>query len=130
MQLADFDYPLPKHLVAQKPAEPRDSSRLMVVRKNSIEHRVFRDLAGYLNKGDVLVLNDSRVVPARLFGRKKTGGKVEALLIKKRKENTWECLISGKNIKTNSRLFFGDHDLEGIVRHRSSEGRYDVEFLF
>ncbi|UCE73118.1 MAG: S-adenosylmethionine:tRNA ribosyltransferase-isomerase, partial [Methanomassiliicoccales archaeon] len=80
MQLADFDYSLPKHLIAQRPAEPRDSSKLMVVRNHKIEHKTFLDLVDYLGKGDVLVLNDSKVVPARLFGTKKTGGKIEAVM--------------------------------------------------
>lgn len=129
MQLSDFDYHLPKHLIAQKPAEPRDSSRLIVLRADRLEHRAFRDLAGYLSKGDVLILNDSKVIPARLFGRKETGGKIEVLLIKKEGRNTWECLIKGKNLRPNTKLIFVGQRLEGIVRNRIEGGRYKVEFF-
>jgi S-adenosylmethionine:tRNA ribosyltransferase-isomerase len=129
MLLSDFDYGLPKHLIAQKPAEPRDSSKLMVLHNEQIEHKTFRDLVGYLNKGDVLVLNDSKVLPARLFGKKETGGKVEILLINKGAGNKWECLIKGKNIRKNTRLILGEGSLEGIIGQRIEGGRYEVEFL-
>lgn len=84
MDLQDFDYHLPPELIAQSGAEPRDASRLMVVRRTSgeIEHRIFRDLPQYLRKGDVLVLNQSKVIPARLFARKPTGAKIEVLLVR------------------------------------------------
>ena len=129
MHLSDFDYHLPKNLIAQKPADPRDSSKLMVVRDDNLELRTFLDLPGYLSKDDVLVVNDSKVVPARLFGRKETGGKVELLLIRKTGENTWECLLKGKNIRNGMRLIFGEHILEGSVKCRVEGGRYKVEFL-
>lgn len=128
MQLSDFDYQLPKHLIAQEPMEPRDSSKLMVLRNKHIQHTTFRDLAGFLRKGDVLVLNDSKVLPARLIGRKETGGKVEVLLITRKKGNAWECLIKGKNIRENTKLILGDGWLEGIVRQKIDGGRYEVEF--
>ena len=129
MQLSDFDYQLPKNLIAQRPAEPRDSSKLMVVRNDHLEHGTFRNLPRYLNKGDVLVLNDSRVLPARLFGEKSTGGKVEVLIVKKEGENVWECLVKGKNIREDTRLFFGGDALKGIVRKKIKGGRFFVEFL-
>lgn len=129
MPLSDFDYQLPKHLIAQKPAEPRDSSKLMVLHNEQIEHKTFRDLVEYLNKGDVLVLNDSKVLPARLFGKKETGGKVEILLINRGTGDKWECLIKGKNIRKNTRLILGEGSLEGIVGQRIEGGRYEVEFL-
>jgi S-adenosylmethionine:tRNA ribosyltransferase-isomerase len=128
MELSDFHYQLPKHLIAQQPKEPRDSSRLMVVGKDKIEHRTFRDLVAYLDKGDVLVLNDSKVLPARLFGRKETGGKVEVLLIEKAQDNQWYCLIKGKNIRKDTQLIFSE-DLKGVVSEKSVEGRYRVEFI-
>jgi S-adenosylmethionine:tRNA ribosyltransferase-isomerase len=128
MKLSEFYYELPKHLIAQKPIMPRDSSKLMVLSGNKIRHRSFRDLKEYLDSGDILVLNDSKVLPARIFGRKETGGKVEALLVTREAENTWECLIKGKNIKENSRLVFGDKDLFGTVKERIEGGRYRLEF--
>lgn len=129
MNLLDFDYQLPKHLIAQVAKDPRDSSRLMVVRNDHLEHRTFRDLADYLNKGDVLVINDSKVLPVRLYGKKKTGGKVEVLLINREMGNTYDCLIKGKNIKENLQIVFGNHDLEGYVKHRIEGGRYSIEFI-
>jgi S-adenosylmethionine:tRNA ribosyltransferase-isomerase len=128
MQLSDFDYQLPRQLIAQTPIEPRDSSRLMVLQNGEIEHRKFRDIIDYLEEGDVLVLNDSKVLPARLSGKKETGGKVEVLLITRVGEGKWECLVKGKNIKENIRLIFGDRELEGVVKDRIQGGRFIIEF--
>ena len=85
MKTNDFDYTLPANLIAQTPLEPRDASRLLVLHRDSgqMEHRHFSDVGDYLNAGDMLVANDSRVIPARLFGRKETGGKVELLLLER-----------------------------------------------
>jgi S-adenosylmethionine:tRNA ribosyltransferase-isomerase len=97
----DFDYDLPRERIAQTPAEPRDSSRLMVVHRDTgqIDHRVFHQVGEYLRPGDLLVLNETRVLPARLFGQKaKTGGKVEMLLLKRLDAHTWEALVKGKNL--------------------------------
>ena len=102
MKTVDFDYQLPQALIAQTPAEPRDASRLMVIHRGSgsIEHRVFREIQSYFQAGDLLVLNQTRVIPARLFGRKtKTGGKVELLLLARRDERTWEALVRGKKLR-------------------------------
>ncbi len=101
MKTADFDYELPPELIAQIPIEPRDSSRLLVVHRDSgtFEHRVFRDLVEYLRPGDLLVCNDSRVIPARLHGRKPTGGQVEVLLLTRRSERTWQALVRGKGLR-------------------------------
>ena len=99
MKLSDFDYKLPDKLIATYPAEPRDSSRLLILDKKTgkIEHKHFYDIVDYLNPGDVLVLNNSKVIPARLFGYKKgTGGKVEVLLHKKIGGGTWQCLLGGR----------------------------------
>ncbi len=107
MRTDDFDYSLPPELIAQTPVEPRDASRLMVVHRDGgqIEHRIFRDIGEYLRPGDLLVLNQTRVLPARLFGRKAgTGGKVELLLLNRRDERTWEALVRGKGLRPGTRI--------------------------
>ncbi len=91
MKTSSFDYDLPSEFIAQTPAEPRDSSRLMIVHRSTgqLEHRIFRDIGQYLLPGDLLVMNQTRVIPARLFGRKaETGGKVELLLLNRRDDHT------------------------------------------
>ncbi|MBI2869159.1 MAG: tRNA preQ1(34) S-adenosylmethionine ribosyltransferase-isomerase QueA [Chloroflexi bacterium] len=100
MKTADFDYLLPEGLIAQTPVEPRDQSRLMCLsrRNDSIAHRRFCELPGLLRRGDVLVLNDSRVIPARLYGRKRTGGKAQLLLLRRLGPGTWEALGGGKHV--------------------------------
>lgn len=107
METKDFDYNLPQELIAQTPAEPRDASRLMVLHREAeqIEHHLFRDVGEYLVPGDLLVLNETRVIPARLFGHKaQTGGKVEVLLLTRRDEHTWEALVRGKGLRPGVRL--------------------------
>src|SRR3990170_1750629 len=101
MKLSDFDYYLPKELIAQSPIEPRDASRLLVLRQN-IEHKHFGDIIDYFESGDTLVLNDSRVIPAKLNGKKSTGGHVEALVVSKIGDG-YECLIHGKNIREGTK---------------------------
>jgi S-adenosylmethionine:tRNA ribosyltransferase-isomerase len=100
MKTADFDYDLPPAFIAQTPLEPRDSSRLLVLHRESgeVEHAVFRDLGRYLHPADLLVLNQTRVIPARLFARKPTGGRVEILLLQRRDLLTWEALVGGKGL--------------------------------
>lgn len=92
----DYDYALPRELIAQQPASPRSSARLMVLSSRGIEHRFFRELPGYLERGDVLVLNNTKVLPARLRGRKATGGRVEVTLLGKLGERRWRCLVKGR----------------------------------
>ncbi|MEE9616292.1 MAG: tRNA preQ1(34) S-adenosylmethionine ribosyltransferase-isomerase QueA [Anaerolineae bacterium] len=106
MKTADFDYALPPELIAQTPVEPRDASRLMVAdrRTDDVAHHHFHDLPEFLCPGDLLVHNESRVIPARLFARKSTGGRVEILLLRQRIANTWETLVRGKRIRTGTRL--------------------------
>jgi S-adenosylmethionine:tRNA ribosyltransferase-isomerase len=107
MKTIDFDYKLPRELIAQTPAEPRDASRLMVVDCESghIEHRIFREIHAYFQPGDLLVLNQTRVIPARLFGRKaQTGGKVELLLLTRRDERTWEALVRGRGLRPGTTI--------------------------
>jgi S-adenosylmethionine:tRNA ribosyltransferase-isomerase len=115
----DFDYELPSGLIAQHPADPRDSCRLMVVdrRSGQVDHRVFSDIGEYLRPGDLLVVNDTRVLPARLRGAKlETGGAAEVLLLRERYTGAWECLVKpGRRIKPGARLTFGDGTLTGLV---------------
>lgn len=127
MKLSDFDYHLPRELIAQSPIEPRDSSRLMVLNEN-IGHRQFSDIVDYLEEGDTLVLNDSRVIPAKLEGKKSTGGYVEALVISKNNKG-YECLIRGKNIREGSKLFFGELEatIIGTIKKEHST-KYLVDF--
>lgn len=112
MILDDFDYYLPEELIAQEPAESRDRSRLLVLHKSSgkLEHRVFSDCIQYMRSGDVLVINSTRVIPARLIGVKKdTGAKIEVVLLKRIDTNTWEALVKpGKRVRPGTRIIFGD----------------------
>jgi S-adenosylmethionine:tRNA ribosyltransferase-isomerase len=100
MKISDFDYILPPEFIAQKPVEPRDASRLLVLKRGdgALEHAVFRDIGRYLAPGDLLVINRTRVIPARIFGRKLTGGRVEVLLLRREDLLTWECLVGGKGL--------------------------------
>jgi len=115
----DFDYDLPSGLIAQHPAEPRDSCRLLVLERTSglIEDRMFADVPGYLERGDVLVVNETRVLPARLRGAKdETGGAVEVLLLRQRYGDTWECLVKpGRRLRPGAHVTFGDGDLKGLI---------------
>ncbi len=118
MKTSDFDYHLPPELIAQSPIEPRDASRLMVLDRASgaIEHRTFRDLTDYLAAGDLLVCNQSRVIPARLFGRKApSGGKVELLLVTKRGERVWEVLTKGRKVRVGTRVKLNHGGGEGLI---------------
>ncbi len=119
MRTDDFDYELPTGLIAQRPAEPRDSCRLLVMDRSSgqVDHRIFSDLPDYVREGDLLVVNETRVLPARLNGVKdETGGAVEVLLLRERYENAWECLVKpGRRVKAGARLVFGDGAMTGLV---------------
>jgi S-adenosylmethionine:tRNA ribosyltransferase-isomerase len=106
MQTSDFDYFLPPERIAQTPVEPRDSSRLMVLHRGSdvIIDSVFKDIREFLHPGDLLVINQTRVIPARLFARKSTGGRVELLLLKRLATGEWEALVGGKHLRTGTHL--------------------------
>ncbi len=107
MRTSDFDYDLPPEFIAQTPAAPRDSSRLLVLHRadGSVAHRRFRDIGEYLRPGDVLVINQTRVIPARLYARKvPTGGKAEILLLRREDAHTWEALVGGKRLRAGARL--------------------------
>lgn len=110
MRTVDFDYELPPELIAQTPIEPRDAARLLVVHRQTgdLEHRVFADLPDYLRPHDLLVCNDSRVIPARLRGRKASGGRVEVLLLTQRDARTWEALVRGKGLRPGARIVIED----------------------
>ena len=106
MKTSDFDYHLPESSIGQTPAEPRDSSRLLVLHRDSgdVEHRIFRDLGLILQPGDLLILNRTRVIPARIFAKKETGGRVELLLLCRRDELTWEALVGGKGLRVGKKV--------------------------
>ncbi len=125
-----YDYPLPKELIAKYPIEPRDHSRLMVLdRKNrTITHDRFYNLPKYLREGDLLVLNDTKVIPARLIGKKKTGGRVEVLLNRKLPEkNRWHALVGGKKIREGLEVFIGDGSLKAKVIRQVEGPLFEVE---
>lgn len=106
MNTSDFNYHLPETSIAQTPLEPRDSSRLLVLHRDSgqLEHRIFRDLSGLLRPNDLLILNQTRVIPARVFARKPTGGKIELLLLRRRDLLRWEALVGGKGLRVGSKV--------------------------
>jgi len=117
MRTSDFEYNLPPSFIAQTPLEPRDASRLLVLRRDTgtLEHAVFRDIGKYLHSGDLLVLNQTRVIPARLFARKPTGGRVELLLLRREDTHTWECTVGGKGLKTGIRLLLEENGPEAEI---------------
>ncbi|HLJ62262.1 MAG TPA: tRNA preQ1(34) S-adenosylmethionine ribosyltransferase-isomerase QueA [bacterium] len=125
MKLSDFDYTLPHERIAQAPARPRDRARMLVLarRDGSLAHRTFRDLPGYLRPGDVLVLNDTRVLPARLRGRRAGGGAVEVLLLRPDGRGAWEALVRpSRRVREGARLVFGDGTLEAVAGPRTDSG--------
>lgn len=130
MRADDFDYQLPKGLIAQHPVEPRDHARLMVLHRDSgtLEHRRFYELPGYLREGDVLVVNESKVFPARLLGRRSSGGKVELLLLRRLEGDLWEALARpGRRVRPGERLYFGE-GVTGEVVERTEDGKRVVRF--
>lgn len=131
MKTSDFYYDLPKELIAQTPVEPRDSSRLLVLGRESgeIEHRHFYDIIDYLNEGDLIVANDSRVLPARIYGVKDTGARVEFLLLKQISGNRWETLCKpGRKAKAGAKFTFGDGLLSATVVEVKDDGNRVVDF--
>lgn len=134
MKVKDFDFYLPQELIAQHPMEKRDESRLMVVDRKSgqIEHKIFKDILAYLNEGDCLVLNNTRVLPARLIGEKEsTGGKIEFLLLRRIEGDTWETLVKpGKKAKIGARFIFGSGELKAEVKSMGEDGSRIIEFEY
>ena len=127
-----YFYDLPEELIAQTPAEPRDSSRLLVYHKSSgeIAHKIFRDVLDYLKPGDVLVVNNTRVLPARLYGKKESGAQIEVLLLKRIDLNTWETLAKpGKRLKVGTEIIFSEN-LKGKIKSDTDFGGKIIEFEF
>ena len=133
MKTHDFYYDLPEELIAQTPLEKRDSSRLMTLDRKTgeVEHKHFYDIIDYLNPGDCLVMNDSRVLPARLLGHRPTGGAVEVLLLRDLGSKRWECLCKpGKKMQPGIEVIFGDGELTATVREVREDGNRVVEFHY
>ena len=130
----DFFYDLPKELIAQTPAEPRDSSRLLVLHKDTgeTEHRIFRDIIDYLHEGDVLVINDSKVIPARLYGVKEDSGiTVEVVLLRSRGLDVWETLVRpGRRCRAGTKIIFGDGLLRAEVLETVEGGNRLLKFAY
>ena len=134
MKTSDFYYDLPEELIAQDPLEDRSASRLMVLDKNTgkIQHHIFKEIVHYLNPGDCLVINDTKVIPARLYGAKVgTDAKIEVLLLKRKENNIWETLVKpGKKAKIGTRISFGDGLLMGEVVDIVEEGNRLIQFSY
>lgn len=133
MNKSDFDFYLPEELIAQTPLEKRDNSRLLHLDKNTgkIEHKHFYDIKQYIRPGDCLVLNDSRVLPARLIGTRPTGGAVELVLLKDLGDNCWECLSRpGRKTKPGQELIFGNGELTAVVQELTQGGNRIVKFNY
>ena len=134
MKTSDFFYELPEELIAQDPLEDRTASRLLVLdrKTDKLEHKIFSDVINYLNPGDCLVINNTRVIPARLIGEKEgTGGKVEILLLKRRENDIWESLVKpGKKLRPGARVIFGDGRLKAEILEIAEEGNRLVKFYY
>ena len=134
MKTSDFYYDLPKELIAQDPLEDRSSSRLLhlSMKDGSMEHRHFTDILDYLNEGDCLVINDTRVIPARLYGHKEeTGALIEILLLKRHENDIWECLVKpGKKARPGAKITFGDGILKGEIIDIVDEGNRLIQFHY
>lgn len=134
MKTSDFYYDLPEELIAQDPLEDRTASRLLVLdrKTGAVKHKIFSDVIDYLNKGDCLVINNTRVIPARLIGEKEgTGGKVEVLLLKRRANDVWETLVKpGKKLRPGAKITFGDGRLRAEVLEVVEEGNRLVKFHY
>ncbi|NBH72700.1 tRNA preQ1(34) S-adenosylmethionine ribosyltransferase-isomerase QueA [Clostridiaceae bacterium] len=134
MNVKDFSFDLPQELIAQDPLEDRSASRLLVMDKHTgeIRHRIFRDITEYLKPGDCLVVNNTKVIPARLFGVKEdTGAKIEVLLLKRQEGDVWETLVKpGRKCRPGTKLVFGDGLLKGTVIEVAEEGNRLIRFLY
>ncbi|KRU25595.1 tRNA preQ1(34) S-adenosylmethionine ribosyltransferase-isomerase QueA [Clostridium botulinum] len=134
MKVKDFDFYLPEELIAQHPMEKRDEARLLVLDKETgeIEHKIFKDILDYLTPNDCLVLNNTRVLPARLIGSKEeTGGKMEFLLLKRKEKDVWETLVKpGKRAQIGARFIFGNGELKAEVIGMGEEGSRIVKFYY
>ena len=122
MKTSEFDYDLPVEMIAQTPIEPRDTSRLLVLSRESghISHHRFREISDFLHPGDLLVANDSRVIPARLMGRKESGGQAEVFLLRRRQERIWETLVRGRRLRPGTRIEIDNPKAQGERSHSLS----------
>lgn len=133
MKVTDFDYELSEELIAQTPMEKRDESRLMVLdrKEQTIEHKHFKDVIDYLEPGDVLVRNNTKVIPARLYGKKETGAKVEFLLLNNMEKDIWECIVRpGNKLHVGAKVIFGDGILKAEVLDTMPGGTRKVKFHY
>lgn len=133
MKVSDFNYELPKELIAQHPYDKRDEARLMVLNRENktIENKIFRNVIDYLESGDCLVINNTKVIPARLYGKKDTGAKVEFLLLKRIQGDTWEAMVRpGNKLKPGSQVSFGEGILKATVLEVLEGGNRKVEFQY
>ena len=133
MKVSDFNYELPDCLIAQHPYDKRDEARLMLLDKtnNKIEHKVFKDVIDYLNPGDCLVINNTKVIPARLYGKKDTGANVEFLLLKRIEGDFWEAMVRpGSKLKAGAKVVFGEGLLKATILEVLENGNRKVEFEY
>jgi S-adenosylmethionine:tRNA ribosyltransferase-isomerase len=131
MRTDEFDYDLHKGRIAQSPLPERDAAKMLVLNRSSgaIEHRTFRDLESYIQSGDLVLVNDSRVAPARLLGRRDTGGKAEVLLLEQIAPNVWKALVRpGQRIKTGRKLLFAGGSIQAVVTGHNKDGSRNVSF--
>ncbi len=133
MEVSEFGYNLPEELIAQTPIEKRDTSRLMILdrKAQTIEHKVFKDILDYLNPGNVLVRNNTKVIPARLYGKKETGANVEFLLLNQIENDVWECIVRpGNKLHIGTKVIFGDDLLQGEILDTMLGGTRKVKFYY
>ncbi len=130
MNVSEFNYNLPEELIAQTPIEKRDESKLMILDKKTqtIEHKIFKDILNYLKPGDVLVRNNTKVIPARIYGKKETGANVEFLLLNQIKNDIWECIVRpGNKLHVGTKVIFGDGILQAeileVMRRRNKKSK-------
>ena len=133
MKLSEFNYELPEELIAQIPIKKRDESRLMILnrKEQTIEHKKFKDIIQYLKPGDVLVRNNTKVIPARLYGKKETGANVEFLLLNNIGNDIWEAIVRpGNKLHVGTKVIFGDGILEANILEIMPGGTRKVEFKY
>lgn len=133
MKVSEFNYNLPEELIAQTPIKNRDKSRLMILdrKRETIEHKIFRDILDYLQPGDCLVRNNTKVIPARLYGKKETGANVEFLLLNRIEEDFWEVMVRpGRKLPVGTKVTFGDGLLEAEILELLNDGNRKVKFSY
>ena len=134
MNKSDFNFELPQRLIAQVPIKDRDSSRMLILNKNTghITHKIFKDIVDHISEGDCLVINNTKVIPARLYGKKEvTGGKLEILLLQRKDEKTWEAIVRpGKKAREGDTFIFGENVLKGEIKEVFENGNRIIEFSY